>query len=214
MYAALFVAAFYGGQTQALPANFTIVPGTIYHGDDLLCRPTNWYNIIIFFLGNYLAHAATVKSYPGERTWSLMTATLGALLIPTSGFIRGINSIARNAKFKRKGLWGAAWRDTDYQTAAAAGALCMVVRKKSWKPYPGDKLSNVILRDDVRQLQYSQSVKRKRDLCASLRIPQFFEVEPVSVLTHLVCQFEALKCKYFVGPAKRFIKIVSRSREL
>lgn len=195
MYAALFVASFYGGQAQALPANLTVIPGAIYNGDNVLCNPTKWYNVVIFFLGNYLAHAATVKSYPGERTWSFLTATVGALLMPTSGLIRGINSIARNAKFKRKTFWKAAWCDTDYQTAAAAGALCMVVRKKSWKPYPGDKLSNVMLRGEVRELQYSGFKKRKRALRKRLGIPQFFEVEPVLVLTLLACQLEALRCK-------------------
>lgn len=149
LYAALFVASLYCGQAQAFPANPTIILGTVDHGDNLICTPTNWYNIIIFFLGNYVAHAATVQSYPGERTWSSMMATIGALLIPSSGLIRGINSIARNARFKRKSFL-AAWRDTDYQAIATAGAFCMVVRKKLWKPYPGDKLSNVVLRDEVR----------------------------------------------------------------
>jgi len=195
IYAALFVACYCGGLAQALPANLTTIPGSISHGDNLLCSPTHWYNIVIFFFGNYIAHAATIKSYPGEQAWSLVTATVGALLIPTSGLIRGINSIARNAKFKRKDFWRAAWRHTDYQTAAAAGALCMVVRKKSWKPYPGDKLLNVMLRDEVEELQYSQSAKRKRALMKSLKRPQFFEVKPVSVLTRLAYQLEALRCK-------------------
>jgi hypothetical protein len=165
-------------------ANLTnsTIPGTIDHGDNLICTPTNWYNIVIFFVGNYFAHAATIKSYPGERTWSLTIATVSALLIPTTGLIRGINSIARNAKFKRKRFWTAAWHDADYQTAAAAGSLCMVVRKKSWKPYPGDKLSDVILRDEVRELQYSKSAQRKRAFWRRLKKPLFFEVEPMSVL--------------------------------
>jgi hypothetical protein len=182
MYAALLLAS-YSGQAQAFPANVTIIPDTIYHGDNLICSPTKWYNIVVFFLGNYFAHAATVKSYPGERTFSLLVATVGALLIPTSGLIRGINSIARNAKFKRKNFWRAAWRHTDYQTAAAAGALCMVVRKKSWKPSPGDKLLNVLLRDEVKQLQYSPSEERKRRLWKRMGLPLFFEVESELVST-------------------------------
>jgi hypothetical protein len=180
MYTALFVASLYGRPAQAFPANLTSV---FDHGDNLLCGPPQWYNIVIFFLGNYFAHAATVKSYPGEQTLSILIATATALLIPTFGLIRGINSIARNAKFKRKDFWRAAWRSPDYQTAAAAGAFCMVVRKKSWKPYPGDKLSNVILRDKVSELQYNRWKNFKRKLQKSLRMPRFFEVKPVSVLT-------------------------------
>jgi hypothetical protein len=184
MYPALFITTFYAWQAQALPANLTnsTIPGTIYHGDGVLCTPTNWYNIVIFFVGNYFAHAATVKS-------------VGALLIPTTGLIRGINSIARNAKFKRKRFWTAVWRDPDYQTAAAAGALCMVVRKKSWKPYPGDKLSNVMLRDEVKELQYSKSAKRKRAFWRSLKVPLFFRVEPVSVLPLLEGRLGTLRWK-------------------
>ncbi len=192
MYAALLVAPFYAGQAQALPANHTNISGTIYHGAGILCGPTKWYNVVIFFLGNYLAHAATVKSYPGERTWSLIAATLGALLIPTTGLIRGINAIARNAKFKRKRFWRAVWRDNDYQTAAAAGALCMVVRKKSWEPYPGDKLLDVMLRDEVEELQYSQWKKRKRAIRKGPGRRQFFEVKPVLVLAILTHQVETL----------------------
>jgi hypothetical protein len=208
MYAALLVASFYAGQAQALPAYPAIISGTIYHGDGLLCTTTKWYNVVVFFLGNYLAHAATVKSYPGERTWSLVIATLGALLIPTTGLIRGINSIARNAKFKRKCFWRAIWRDVDYQTAAAAGAFCMVVRKKSWKPYPGDKLLNVMLRDEVEELQYSKWGKRKRAILKSQEIPQFFEVKPVLVLALLTYQREALSRK--IDPTGIFTKTLSR----
>lgn len=197
MYAALFAAAFYSWQAQAFPANLTnlTIPGIINHGDNLICTPTNWYNVVIFFFGNYFTHAATVRSYPGERTWSLVIATVSALLIPTSGLIRGINSIARNAKFKRKRFWTAAWRDPDYQTAAAAGALCMVVRKKSWKPYPGDKLSNVFLRDETREIQYSKWAMFKRTIWKSLKVPQFFEVEPVSVLPLLAYRLVMLRWK-------------------
>jgi hypothetical protein len=188
MYGALFIALFCVWQAQALPANLT--NSTIWisadNGDDVICTSTKWYNVVVFFIGNYFAHAATVKSYPGERTWSIAAATLGALLIPTTGLIRGINSIARNAKFKRKRFWTTPLSDPDYQTAAAAGALCMVVRKKSWKPYPGDKLSDVILRDEVREVQYSKSVERKRALKKKFKLPVFFEVEPVFVPPFLV----------------------------
>jgi hypothetical protein len=188
MYAALFIVIFYAWQAQALPANLTnsTTPGNTSLGDEVICPPTTWYNIVIFFVGNYFAHAATVKSYPGERTWSLTIATVSALLIPTTGLIRGINSIARNAKFKRKRFCAAALSDPDYQTAAAAGALCMVVRKKSWKPYPGDKLSHVMLRDEVKEREYSKSVERKRAFKKRLKMPIFFEVEPVYVLPFLV----------------------------
>lgn len=153
----------------------------IYHGANLYCTPTNWFDVGIFFLGSYLSHALTIKSYPGEATASVLIAAFGALLIPTTGLIRGINAIARKAKFKRKKFLSAVFRDPDYQTAAAAGALCMVVRKKSWKPYPGDKLCNVVLREKSEAKTYSGRAQRRRGWLKAWGIPIFFEVQPMSV---------------------------------
>jgi hypothetical protein len=155
---------------------------TIIHGDNLYCTPTNWYDIGVFFLGNYISHALTIKAYPGEATTSVLIAAFGALLIPTTGLVRGINAIARNAKFKHKKFLSVLFRDPDYQTAAAAGALCMVVRKKSWKPYHGDKLSNVILRDEVQSKSYSKWAQRRRRWEKWFGAPVWFEVEPMLVL--------------------------------
>lgn len=157
------------------------IESPINHGVNLYCTPTNWYDIGVFFLGNYISHALTIKSYPGEATTSVLIAAFGALLIPSTGLIRGINAIARNAKFKRKKFLPALFQDPDYQTAAAAGALCMVVRKKSWKPYPGDKLSNVILRDEAQAKSYSKWAQRRRAWARGFGVPIWFEVEPMSV---------------------------------
>src|SRR2546429_9111725 len=66
--------------------NITITApdGTSNHGDPrLLCTPTRWSDIMIFFLGNYVAHAATVKPLPGEPTLHLLFNQLFALLFPT-----------------------------------------------------------------------------------------------------------------------------------
>jgi len=43
------------------------IPGYTHHGKcNLLCAPATWFDILIFFLGNYVAHAATVVSLPGQ----------------------------------------------------------------------------------------------------------------------------------------------------
>lgn len=178
MFATLFTALFVAQAVSAHTTNST-QSGAIYHGDNLYCTPTTWYDVSVFFLGNYISHALTIKSYPGEATTSVLIAAFGALLIPTTGLIRGINAIARNAKFKRKRFLPTIFRDPDYQTAAAAGALCMVVRKKSWKPYPGDKLSNVVLREESQTKSYSKRAQRHRNWKKCLGVPIFFEVEPL-----------------------------------
>jgi hypothetical protein len=180
MSVTLFVILVAAQVRSAQTANST-QEAPIIHGDNLSCTPTNWYDIGVFFLGNYISHALTIKAYPGEATTSVLIAAFGALLIPSTGLVRGVNAIARNAKFKRKRFWSALFQDPDYQTAAAAGALCMVVRKKSWKPCPGDRLSNVVLRDEAQSKSYSKGVARHRAWTKALGGPVFFEVEPMSV---------------------------------
>jgi hypothetical protein len=133
----------------ALPTNFTNSTSSYQDNHDdpnLSCVPTQWTDVATFFIGNYFAHAATVKSEPGEGFFSFVIAAVGALFVPASGLVRGINAIIRNAKFKRRSFWKALFRDPDYQTAAQAGALCMVVRRRSWKPHPEDKVVDVLLR--------------------------------------------------------------------
>jgi hypothetical protein len=166
---------------QAVSAHTTnsTQSGAINDGNNLYCTPTRWYDVFVFFLGNYISHALTIKSYPGEATTSVLIAAFGALLIPTTGLIRGINAIARNAKFKHKKFLPAIFRDPDYQTAAAAGALCMVVRKKSWKPYPGDKVSNVVLRDEGQTKSYGKWATRNRSWKKGWGVPLWFELQPM-----------------------------------
>ncbi|KAM0302176.1 hypothetical protein ACHAO8_011611 [Botrytis cinerea] len=111
-----------------------------------ICVPTRWTDIATFFIGNYFAHAATVKLHPGESALPAILAFVSALLLPTSGLIRGLNGVLRHASFRKRGFGKAFSRGSDYQTAVAAGALCMVVRTKFWRPQTGDEISDVILR--------------------------------------------------------------------
>jgi hypothetical protein len=104
-------------------ANCSInVPGLWHNGDcSLLCRPTKWYDILTFFLGNYLAHVATVTSPPGASVARQAYNLLSALFCPISGFSLGIEAVASKAVFA----------PTSLQTAARAGALLMVVRSSA-----------------------------------------------------------------------------------
>jgi hypothetical protein len=113
----------------------TVPEGTSNHGDaNILFLPTKWTNIVIFYLVNYVAHAATVKSLPGEKLGEMVYVAVVALIFPYSGLIRGIEAIVRRA----------AWRKGNaLQRAAKVGALCVVVRDKTWKPLNGQIVENV-----------------------------------------------------------------------
>ena len=87
-------------------------------GDNIICVTARWYHISTFILLNVVLHGATLKSLPGETGFAVMLAAVAALCIPFSGARRGINAIATGAIFQRGSL----------QKAAAAGALCVVVR--------------------------------------------------------------------------------------
>ena len=104
------------------PINGTTTQCPFNHNNlNLCCRPAKWTDILIFYLGNYFAHAATTKSLPGESTIGGIITVFTALLFPTSGVVRGTRAIYSRAIFA----------DTDLQTAARAGALCTVVKDPS-----------------------------------------------------------------------------------
>ena len=107
----------------------TVPMGTSNHGDpNIICLPSKWTDVLLFYAVNYLAHAVTVKSYPGEKLQYTAYYIVVALLYPYSGLLRGMEAISRRA----------AWcRGNELQRAARAGALCVVVRNATWKPLDG-----------------------------------------------------------------------------
>jgi hypothetical protein len=97
--------------------------GTSNYGNpDILCTPATWVDIALFLLINYGAHAATVRSMPGEKIMDTIFNTLIALCFPYSGIVRGLDAIARCAILECR---------NELQMAARAGALCQVVRAHS-----------------------------------------------------------------------------------
>jgi len=111
----------------------TVPEGTSNHGDpDILCVPSKWTDILLFYAVNYLAHAVTVKSLPGEKLEETAYYIAMALIYPYSGLLRGIEAIIRRA------AW---YRGNELQQAARAGALCVVVRDRTWKPLNGQIVS-------------------------------------------------------------------------
>ncbi|KAJ7048909.1 hypothetical protein C8F01DRAFT_1003666, partial [Mycena amicta] len=67
---------------------------------------------------NYIAHAATTLSYPGEEFGDYVQTIVIALLFPTAGVVRGLDAIFRCA------ILGT----SDLMCASRAGALCMLIR--------------------------------------------------------------------------------------
>ena len=125
--------------SERLLTNITIlVPnGTTQHGNErLLCLPVTsnyWPSIsavIVFFAANYLAHAATVKSSPGDGILVQACNAFLALMFPMSGLLRALNAISRYSKSAQ----------TELEKACNAGALCMVVRDRHWRPSASSSL--------------------------------------------------------------------------
>jgi hypothetical protein len=106
---------------------------------------------VIFYFGNYFAHAATVQTYPRESLRSTIQALVLALLFPAAGISRGLTTIIRCAKRQK----------TPLQIAARAGALCMVVRTKEWQPLTGEPpIDGIIVRSSMKAVQskFSSSI--------------------------------------------------------
>ncbi|KAF1963813.1 hypothetical protein CC80DRAFT_460797 [Byssothecium circinans] len=127
--------------TTALPLQNITLPfpvGTSNHQTPgLLCVPTKWTDVIMFYLLNYVAHAATVLTRPGERSVDYLVSVIGSVLYPTMGMYRGVEAILSGAVFVK---------NDDLRKAARSGALCMVVRGNDWRPVDGDQVRNSIYR--------------------------------------------------------------------
>lgn len=131
--------------------------GTSSHGSSrTLCYPLTWTSLASFYLVNFGAHIATVQSTPGDK-WPLMVFNMVlALFFPTSGLMRGLNSIARNfsssffaRKIVARILCIKKWRrdETSLERACKAGALCVVVRNANWRPRQEQIDIHVVLRE-------------------------------------------------------------------
>ena len=135
------IACFLGVAASRRTQNFTIeVPyGTTNHGEpNALCTPATFIDIASFFLFNYVAHGATVVSYPGEPASHSLINVATAIFFPTFGVIRALNFIVRRPLLTAK---------NDLQLAARSGALCMLARSSNWKPQKGDNIRNALIKD-------------------------------------------------------------------
>jgi hypothetical protein len=140
------ILCFLGVATSLPTQNITIeVPyGTTNHGEpNLLCIPATWSDFARYLLLNYVAHGATVVSYPGELAIDTFLCVVAAILFPSFGVIRAFNFIIRHPVLTAK---------NDLEMAARSGALCMLVRSSNWKPQRGDKIRNALIKDPGNEL--------------------------------------------------------------
>jgi hypothetical protein len=112
------------GLTLASP----LQPGTSLPKEkrsDLVCGAASWEDVAAFSLLNYVAHAATVRQFPGDNMKTQIWYIACALFVPFAGVWRACESIAYARPFANA-LDQAKW----------AGALCMVA-------YDGERLDHV-----------------------------------------------------------------------
>lgn len=117
-----------------LPTHNVTVPapeGFSNHGqNNLFCVPMKWYNILIFFLTNYIAHAATVRSRPGQKFRHAARDFLLALAFPYSGLSRSLSALLEFSRSKHaltrayhaEALWVVEDHDPRYEGSLVSDA--------------------------------------------------------------------------------------------
>jgi hypothetical protein len=135
-----------------------VPPGATQHNNPhtLCIRGPPWkdvLSVITFFATNYIAHAATVKSTPGEGAVVTVCNIFLALCFPMFGLLRALNAIARGARFG----------GSELKNACRAGALCMVVRSPDWRPDPGQQLEATIIEDEVSEEERGYTMETHSD---------------------------------------------------
>jgi hypothetical protein len=125
-----------------LSKNVTIaVPaGTrVYTNPDEICQGSSWTDILVFYLANYLAHIATVRTGLDPKVGMQIFYTIACLFFPAIGLEKSVRYILSCASLAHDPL----------HKAARAGALCHVVRHhRNWKPIEDQRLENCVLFDD------------------------------------------------------------------
>lgn len=81
----------------------------------IVCRPSDWVDVLKFFVFNYGLHVLTIVTIPGGKAVPYIIRSLGALLLPFSGTFTALDVIHRFAR----------GQSGDLATAHRAGALCM-----------------------------------------------------------------------------------------
>jgi hypothetical protein len=95
-----------------------------------VCTSAGWDDFIIFFLTNYLTHAATAVRFPGETTNEMNSRRGDSLLSPYIGLMYAL----------RKIQWSLVLERDDLRRACRGEALVQFIRSCSWKPVEGSSV--------------------------------------------------------------------------
>lgn len=100
---------------------------------ELVCRPVHWIDVVKFLVFNYVLHALTVLSSPGDGALLSTLKRLFSLFIPMFGTVRALTAIHRFA----------CGESTPVQVALRARALCMIYDPVSEPLVPWSKCANL-----------------------------------------------------------------------
>jgi len=127
------------------------------------CTAATWEEIVVFILINYVTHAVTVNTDPGEESTLALFFHIAALLLPFTGAVRGMRSI----------ISAAILADDPLQCAERASALCIVTRSQDWHPQGTEEVSGCeIVRPDAKStnpkarvvISHLTEVRKQREL--------------------------------------------------
>ena len=88
------------------------------------------HTILVFFLTNYVSHAATVPSWPGVSTRRDLEWAVIALLLPYAGIANSCHMIIHYIFH----------HGDDVGRAIGGKALLVVARKEGWQLQPGERV--------------------------------------------------------------------------
>ncbi|KAL8998764.1 MAG: hypothetical protein Q9169_002214 [Polycauliona sp. 2 TL-2023] len=132
------------GQVVASPILQSRSNGTITtesDGSEVWCEPSEWHDVLWFWFANFLLHALSVRSLPGESWLSSTVFKFCCLLVPYTGVRRGLCLILRASNLA----------GNDLEAAARANALCMVIRSPDWRPRDGQVVDGCTIETSKKQ---------------------------------------------------------------
>ncbi|KDQ52008.1 hypothetical protein JAAARDRAFT_492938 [Jaapia argillacea MUCL 33604] len=114
----------------------------------LVCSPTTWADLLIFFGTNYFAHAATIPSVPGVPWYDTVAWTVIGLLLPFAGLGKSAGLVFRHFSSE----------SGDLEKASARAALLVVCRSDQWEPSTQPEEIYVKLPDNFHQASDASSL--------------------------------------------------------
>ncbi|KDQ57090.1 hypothetical protein JAAARDRAFT_283642 [Jaapia argillacea MUCL 33604] len=114
----------------------------------LVCSPTTWADLLIFFGTNYFAHAATIPSVPGVPWYDTVAWGVIGLLLPFAGLGKSMGLVFRHFTSE----------SGDLEKASARAALLVVCRSEQWEPSTQPEEIYVKLPDNFHQASDGSSL--------------------------------------------------------